>query len=274
MFRLLKTVPSLKEARGHVQFIKGGLFEMEILEPYWGPAIVGGRDYEPEVMDAMRRFARLSKAFIDCGANYGFWSIVATSSELGFTRTIAVEASPSTFERLRANAALNGDRFVCVNRAISDTTGQPVFLDEQYGHVQAYVSGNAAGTTVLTATIDALIDEHGWHDLDSIVLKIDVEGQEAAAIRGAAGLASTRDHVWVFEDFARGGLETLRLLAELGYATFYLRHDRRCFSVPSVSSAMRALEGDRRPGNARNFAAAKPGSAFYGPLKAWSLSAG
>jgi FkbM family methyltransferase len=269
IFKALKTVPSLNQARGRVQFMPGGIFETEFFEPYWGPAIVGGRPYEPEVMAAMRRFAGLSRAFIDCGANYGFWSIVATSHELGYSNTIAIEASPATFDRLRANAALNGDRFICVNRAISDTVGQTVFFDERDGHAQAHVSETGTGTAILTTTIDALIDQHGWGNMDGIVLKIDVEGQESAAIRGASRLASARDHVWVFEDFARGGLTTLKFFAELGYATFYLRGDARCVSVPTVADGIAALQDDHRPGNARNFAAARPGSVFHRALHAW-----
>ena len=270
VFSVLKRLPSLSHARGHVQFMTGSVFETEIFEPCWGPTIVGGRPYEPEVMAAMRRFSQQSRAFIDCGANYGFWSIVATSQELGYSQAIAIEASPSTFEHLRANAALNGNRFVCVNKAIGDADGQTVFLDERPGHVQAHVSPSGSGTPIVTTTIDRVIDDFGWQDVDSIVLKIDVEGQERAAIRGAARLASARDHVWIFEDFATTGLESLRFLVSLGYATFYLRPDGRSISVPSVDRGMAALKEDRRPGNARNFAAAKPGSGFHTTLVSWA----
>jgi FkbM family methyltransferase len=275
IFKALRYIPSLSQARGRVQFMPGGVLDIEFFEPYWAPSIVGGRPYEPDVMAAMKRFARLSSAFIDCGANYGFWSIVATSQELSYSRAIAVEASPSTFARLRANAGLNDERFVCVNRAISDAVGQTVLLDEQPdAHARAHVIESGVGTPVLTTTIDALIEEYGWQDVDRIVLKLDVEGQENAAIRGASKLASARDHVWIVEDFASRNLGTVGLLAELGYATFYLRPDGRCVSVPSVDSAMAALRDDLRPGYARNFAAAKPTSIFHETLKNWSLDKG
>ena len=56
--------------------------------------------------------------FLDGSANLGYWSVVASNECDEPGRVVAVEPVPAIFERLRENARLNGDRFVCEQAAL------------------------------------------------------------------------------------------------------------------------------------------------------------
>jgi hypothetical protein len=86
-------------------------FAFDLRDPYWARLLASGFTYEPEIEDVLRAFADLPYTFVDAGANLGYWSVLATSLELGAHRSIAIEAASGTFERLLGNRALNGDRF-------------------------------------------------------------------------------------------------------------------------------------------------------------------
>ena len=273
LYKHLGRLPLLGGASGRVESLPGAVFETSLFEPYWAPTIVGGRPYEPELMAVFRRFQAFAPTLVDCGANYGFWSIVATATELRFPRAVAIEANPSTFALLESNCQLNDWRFSRVHRAISDTVGETVALGHAESHANAHISVDGSGAKVLTTTIDTVIDELGWRKFDNFVLKVDVEGHEVPAIRGASRLTSNRDHVWVLEDFERTGLKTLEHVLNAGYAAYYVDRKQRCWSVRTARDAIACLQREKLPGRARNFVAAQPDGAFRKTLDDWANDA-
>ena len=122
--------------------------------------------------------------FVDVGANFGFWALLAARRGC---RVIAVEPIPATRALLAANAERNGlaERLEIIAAAVSDRPGSLTVA------VPAGESGQAsahpdAGVelerfTVETMTLDELLGEQPVR-----FLKIDVEGHEPAVLRGAA----------------------------------------------------------------------------------------
>lgn len=100
IFKAIGRVPALESMRCCVEFEQGSFFETKIFEPYWGPTVVGGRPYEPELAASLRAFAGVDATFVDGGANYGYWSIIATGRNVAFRRAVAIEPNPSTFAHL------------------------------------------------------------------------------------------------------------------------------------------------------------------------------
>src|SRR6266496_3449231 len=76
---------------------------------YWSISVCG--HYELEISWILRRAVERPYAFLDGGANYGYWSILASSTPYGCHPSIAVEASSSNFEYLVKNAQANNCRF-------------------------------------------------------------------------------------------------------------------------------------------------------------------
>jgi FkbM family methyltransferase len=270
IFQALGRVPFLGNKRCRVALHPDAFFETSIFEPYWGPTLVGGRPYEPEVQAVMLRLGKFRPTFVDCGANFGYWSILATTATYGCARAIALEANPTTFEVLVRNASLNANRFVCVNRAVASTVGETVRLADAADHAVAYVSASGTGPSVKTTTIDHELESLAWED-GPVVLKIDVEGHEEPAIAGAERTLERGDAVLLFEDFASHDFRIVRLVSErLKYPLYYVDTLGHCHTVRVHADAARHAGADPRSGRARNFVAPKPGGQFAELMRSWA----
>src|SRR5690606_6932134 len=83
-------------------------FEMPYGDAYWSILLSRGAKYEADVEVALLALADVDFAFVDCGANYGYWSVLVTSARFGGHSAVAIEAAPDTFAWLARNAAANG----------------------------------------------------------------------------------------------------------------------------------------------------------------------
>ena len=145
---------------------------------------------EPSVQEAMRRHLAPGSRFWDVGANVGFFSLLA--ARLGAT-VDAFEPVPENVAALQAGVAANayGDRIAVHAAAVAEASGSAglvVVDDPSWSHLAD--RGNHARTR---ERID--VDVVALDDLDlppPDLVKIDVEGSEAAVLRGAQRLL--REH--------------------------------------------------------------------------------
>lgn len=136
---------------------------------------------------------RPGDVFVDVGANFGVFSLLAAGRVGPSGAVVAVEASPATFARLVDHVRRNGaDTVRCVNAAAADRPGR----------VKVFQGGadNAGGTLTIEdraeieqrhATFEAEVEAKPLAEIvprdlwGSIrMVKIDVEGAEAAVLRG------------------------------------------------------------------------------------------
>jgi FkbM family methyltransferase len=127
--------------------------------------------------------------FVDIGANVGIYSLTLARIRriLPNTRFYAFEPNPDTFSRLSAKTAPLGIH--SHNVALSDHSGSLDFVAGAVSHVFTTVE-NASTYSMANARISVpcrRLDEMTIEG-DSIVLKIDVEGQEKNVLDGALGL--------------------------------------------------------------------------------------
>lgn len=147
---------------------------------------------------------------VDAGANRGDWAadFLALFPD---TAVLAVEPVPATFERLSRRFA--GDpRVRPVNAALSDRAGPVVMrvgVEDTLASLHDYAAPFAGfrgqggaeedGRTAVTVPalrLDDLLSEGpspGWTDGRTGVLKVDVQGHEAAALAGAPALLARID---------------------------------------------------------------------------------
>lgn len=178
------------------------------------------RSPEPE-FEMLERWVRPGDWVLDLGANVGHYA--ARFSELvGPTgRVIAFEPVPDTFAVLAAVACACPARNVtAVNAAASSRTAvvnmsMPEFAAGGGNFYQARIESGASGSGVLAMAIDTL-------DLPRISLvKIDVEGHEADALRGLERLLVRDGPTLIIERDAGPSAE---LLDGLGYRASRLPH--------------------------------------------------
>ena len=126
--------------------------------------------------------------FVDIGANVGVYCLTLARMKRVFTNTrfYAFEANPDTFSRLAQHAKDMG--VIAHNVALSDRAGTLEFVGGAVSHVFTTVENMSSyslrneRTSVPCVRLDQT-DIAG----DSMVLKIDVEGQERSVIDGASG---------------------------------------------------------------------------------------
>jgi FkbM family methyltransferase len=249
-----------------------GRFEVELTDPYWSRIVLDPIEYEPELADVLDRLRDEPVLFLDCGANRGYWS-VRMSAVAARWRVVAVEASPTTYDALARNAALNDGRFECLNGAVAAQGGRRVAIVTPAGRsVGAHVSEErrqptGSGETIehaTTVTIDELAAGHDPGRELPVVVKLDVEGMEVPALRGA-GEVLRRDPLILYEDHGHDDSceVSAYILDALGYEVFH-RHG------PGRLSRMRRVEDVRRVKVRRrrgyNFFASRPGSDFHARL--------
>jgi FkbM family methyltransferase len=188
----------------------------------WG---LYGAVYEPDVSGALHHFVRPTDVFYDVGANWGYFS-VRVAARRGFRGKIhTFEPMPGTAADVRmvVERLGLGDRVTVHETAVGDTAGTVRFGTHDARHTGvARIVADAAAVqhTVPITPLQALDIE------PPDVMKVDVEGHEAAAFRGAERLLTTHRPVIVFENWItddwRGPLD---LLSGWDYAIYAIRVD-------------------------------------------------
>jgi len=181
--------------------------------------------YEPELA-YLEKVLSPGKVFIDVGANFGVYTLVASKLVGTSGRVIAFEPTAQSFAILRQNIALN--HFANVRAfqfALAQRRGK-AWLYHGWDPVgnslgKDPLCGNE-GEEVQTEALDKLLEEKGIDRVHAI--KIDVEGAEELVLRGAIRCLTTNRPIVIFEFnpgcAARLGLSPCGardLLESLGY---------------------------------------------------------
>ena len=152
---------------------------------------------EPLIQDAFAEQIKSGDVVWDIGANIGFYSLIAARLA-GDGEVIAFEPLPANLAAIRRNLALNGLSNVKVlGIALADTEGTADLqihseltwakLDTSADTAFQQELAVAGHVTVQLSTIDRQLEILPPPD----VVKIDIEGAEVAALRGASKLLST-----------------------------------------------------------------------------------
>lgn len=239
---------------------------------YWMPYLLAGAPYEPDMLQVLRTLLRPESTFIDCGANVGWWSIFASTVIGDPVRILALEPARLAYLSLDRNRGLNDGRFECQRVAVSDVDLASVELGTAVnrpassaliGHDTA--DGRFSATEqVRSCRLDSIIEERFGRGVDRIVLKLDVEGAEIRALRGA-GRYLNRLAAVVYEDHGQDvSCSVSRELISSGFVIF----------APDLTTGIRRMESIARiaeqkqvAGRGYNFVAALPGSEAHTVLQ-------
>jgi len=149
--------------------------------------------YEPDLARIARERLDPTRDAVDIGANIGFFSVLF-GKHLSSGRVLSVEPSASARRRLLANLARNGippERSIVFDGLMgrNDSVGQLHVIDgmEEYSSAakvsHTAVNGREARVEeVPQATLDTLVRRHA---LNPGFIKIDIEGFEMEALKGA-----------------------------------------------------------------------------------------
>jgi FkbM family methyltransferase len=161
------------------------------------------RSQNPEQM-ALESLLHEGDSFIDVGANYGTFSLVAARIVGPSGRVIAIEPQPQLTELIRRSADANGFTNLEVHQLATGSRAGAADIyvphrDTGRAGIHRAFSGKSAHNT-LRVRVDRLDDAIDWRRLPgNLVIKIDVEGAERDTIDGAAGLITERRPAMIAE---------------------------------------------------------------------------
>lgn len=149
----------------------------------------------------------------DVGAHAGYYTMLFSGRAGGSGRVVAVEPLPGNLDNLRRHVSANRLRNVSVVAAAAGAeVGRSGFREESTGYM-----GHLADDGRLAVDVVTLDDLAGRFGLPQ-VMKIDVEGGEAAVLAGAARvLAEGRPTVFLATHGAPAHRESCALLTAAGY---------------------------------------------------------
>lgn len=181
-------------------------------------------EWEPRETALIAGLIRPGDALVDVGANIGYFTLLASRLVGATGRVIAVEANPRTFALLEANVRLNGCANVDLRHvAAGEAPGFASMVEREVGNAggdQVDFAAANASASIKVERIDELVGEQPVR-----LIKLDIEGAEGKALRGATGLlerADAPDLVFEFtpkflEGMGDGPRELIGLLERLGY---------------------------------------------------------
>jgi FkbM family methyltransferase len=189
-------------------------------DPHIGNPIAEGKPYEPHVTRAIRNALGPGMTFLDVGANMGYYSLMAAS--LG-AKVIAIEPLQSNIQLLNRSMKANGFDMEIYPFAAMDRRGlipfNHVFSDGQVFPTedQRY---SQYGDFVYADQLDNLVE-------NADIIKIDVEGADYLAMRGASRLLALKPII--FAEFAPTSLKEISGVAGEGYLQLFIDHGYNIF---------------------------------------------
>jgi FkbM family methyltransferase len=162
-------------------------FEFPYGDGYWSKLLNRSFSYENELEVLFQDSVGVDYKLLDCGANYGYWSVLVSSAPYGSHKAIAIEPSSQNFAKLRNNAEINGNRFEVMKCAIGAARGTARLSGTKH-EAFSIAGGGDGGEDVPVIALDNLLDDGKVSASGKYLIKLDVEGVEIEAIKGSTRL--------------------------------------------------------------------------------------
>jgi FkbM family methyltransferase len=221
-------------------------YKVYLDDPYWVKYLHAGFSYEKDMEGILGKALARGTVFLDCGANIGYWSLYGAQKVGAPGRVVAVEATSRSFDRLCENSKLNEGAFTGIKKGIYSQSG----LDLEFETHPARHGANSCvrrrgkpGDTsfqrewVKSITIDDLLKEvlSGGAATREIVIKLDVEGAEIEAFKGAEE-AFRRGALFIYEDHGNDPNSTITdfVLNRLSLPVYFIKEDSSLIRIQNL----------------------------------------
>lgn len=192
------------------------------------PSLLTFGVYEPQATALLSKILQPGMVFLDVGANFGYFSIIAASKVGPRGAVISVEPEPFNFALLTENVHVNGynDRCICIPEcAGASESTETLFLDVENAGNHSLLRKNIPtdvnrSIPIRLRTVDAMLADQNIERAD--VIKIDTQGAEVQVLRGMTealrGVACVMIEFWPFgiENFGNDPQELLSILRKVG----------------------------------------------------------
>lgn len=205
-------------------------------------------NFELRLVRFLLNHLKKDQVFIDVGAHFGFFSLLASRLVGDAGKVFSFEPSDTTFEILSMNAT-NMLNINLNKNAVGEENGSLTFhefpiiyseyntLDpEAYQRASWFDEEIVKKVEVPVVSIDYFTNEK---NLIPDVIKVDVEGTEAKVIKGMLGLLRERDLLVILEYVPNAGNiefhQALNMLAEHEYHPYLISGNGQLERLPDIS---------------------------------------
>ncbi len=218
--------------------------------------------YEPLESLLVLEILQPGMTFVDVGANWGYFTLLAAQKVGASGKVISIEPDPRMFDRLEKNIARNNLDCVQTIRAAASNFQGVVSLngfDETRGNFGLSTLGggdsrNAHTFQVTTTRLDDTLVARGIEHVD--LLKMDIEGAEGVAIdglqnflrKGAISRILLELHPHLLHQLGSSVSEVIGTLRGFGYDIHRIDHSevvtrKACYGrIRDVRTAMQSLD--------------------------------
>jgi FkbM family methyltransferase len=182
---LRKTLPARDIA---IKLNSDATFAFPYGDGYWSKLLNRTFSYENELELLFRDSVGVDYTLIDCGANFGYWSVLISSAPYGSHKAIAIEPSSQNFSKLKNNAEINGNRFEVMKCAIGANRCTARLSGTKHEAFSIAGGPGGGGEDVPVIALDNLLDDGKVSSGGKYLVKLDVEGVEIEAIKGGTRL--------------------------------------------------------------------------------------
>ena len=181
--------------------------------------------YEKQAMKQFVELVKTGMTVVDVGANIGYYTLTASRLAGDKGRVYAFEADTDAFTFLQQNLTKNNcQNVVPICEAVSNEAGTALFYRPE--PERAYIvndSSSEIGQTVSTTSLDDFFAQRDWPTVD--VIKMDIEGEEQAALQGMKELSRRNPSLQMILEFNMSAIErsgnnpvsVISTLKELGF---------------------------------------------------------
>lgn len=190
--------------------------------------------YEPRELSLVRQVLPRGGCFVDVGANIGIYSAVAAQCVGPNGRVIAIEPDPYCFERLEKMGLPNVS---ILKTAVGDKreTGAQLFIPPAHeANRDGSLVYHAEGATTVCVPVTTLDEALAFLTCTIDLMKMDIEGGEPAALRGADRLLKSGHIRAVLCEFNETLLHAAGSSREQLASTFHTFGYRRERQVPDM----------------------------------------
>ena len=257
---------------------KGTSFQYSLGDSYWGGRKSRDiRQYEPELWYVADHFITPQTVFVDCGANAGLWSCYAGGKIGNPDQVVAVEPSDSILPLLRLNHETNGQSFTIMDKAIWSHSGEQLEFLVHPKHCSSSLAATAddeqclrrieVGTTCVDDIVEQAIAKAPA--AKDVIVKLDVEGGEIQALKGAQKTLEGRNTMIVYEDHGKDpSSKATEFFLEQGLHVYHLDAHAYGVEAKAIENANELAAIKVIPTKGYNFVACRPGCAFDHELQA------
>lgn len=214
---------------------------------------IKAHDSEIRLAKFLVHHLKKGETFIDVGAHYGYYSLLAYALAGPSGRIYAVEASATSAAILKENTR-DYPNISILQAAASDSRGHVTFYEYPGPYAESNTTVKDAykdqkwiqkipqiENKVPTVMLDDLIEQE---HIEKAMFKVDAEGGEAAVLRGMMASLKAKDLTIIMEYLYTNNQSSMHdqaahILKDEGYETLAIGVDGNIFPVPDIDGYLK-----------------------------------